>query len=58
MEGRLTGGRASAQKVDGEGALRAKRGSVGGVGVFPEGKAGFYRAEERWGRPSTFNGRH
>jgi hypothetical protein len=34
VEGRLTGGGASAQKGDGEGALRAKRGSVGGVGVF------------------------
>jgi hypothetical protein len=37
VEGRLTGGGASAQKGDGEGALRAKRRSVGGVGVFTEG---------------------
>jgi hypothetical protein len=50
MEGRLTGGGASARKGDGEGALRAKRGSVGGVGVFTEGRAGFYRAEARRGR--------
>jgi hypothetical protein len=45
VEGRLTGGGASAQKGDGEGALRAKRRSVGGVGVFTEGGAAFYRAE-------------
>jgi hypothetical protein len=57
MEGCLTGGRASARKGDGEGALRAKRGSVGGVGVFTEGGAGFYRADARRGRPSAFNGR-
>jgi hypothetical protein len=57
MEGRLTGGGASAQKADGEGTLRAKRGSVGGVGVFTEDGAGFYRAEVRRGRPSAFNGR-
>jgi hypothetical protein len=54
---RLTGGGASAQKGDGEGALRAKRRSVGGVGVFIEGGAAFYRAEVRRGRPSAFNGR-
>jgi hypothetical protein len=40
---------------DGEGALRAKRGSVGGVGGFTEGGVGFYRAEAR---PSAFNDRH
>jgi hypothetical protein len=57
VEGRLTGGGASTRKGDGEGALRAKRGSVGGVGVFTEGGAGFYRAEARRGRPSSFNGR-
>jgi hypothetical protein len=39
---------------DDEGALRAKRGSVGGVGGFTEGGVGFYRAEAR---PSAFNGR-
>jgi hypothetical protein len=57
VEGHLTGGGALAQKGDGEGALRAKRGSVGGVGVFTEGEAGFYRAEASRGRPSAFNGR-
>jgi hypothetical protein len=57
VEGRLTGGAASARKGDGEGALRAERGSVGGVGVFTEGGAAFYRAEARRGRPSAFNGR-
>jgi hypothetical protein len=57
VEERLTGGGASARKGDGEGVLRAKRGSVGGVGVFTEGRAGFYRAEARQGRPSAFNGR-
>jgi hypothetical protein len=39
-----------AQKDDGEGAMRAKRGGVGGVGGFTEGEVGFYRAEARWGR--------
>jgi hypothetical protein len=38
---------------DGEGTLRAKRGSVGGVGGFTEGGVGFYWAEAR---PSAFNG--
>jgi hypothetical protein len=32
VEGRLTGGGASARKGNDEGTLRAKRGSVGGVG--------------------------
>jgi hypothetical protein len=36
--------------------LRAKRRSVGGVGVFTEGGAAFYRAEVRRGRPGAFNG--
>jgi hypothetical protein len=57
VEGRLTSGGASARKGDGENALRAKRKSVGGVGVFTEGGADFYRAEARRGRPSAFNGR-
>jgi hypothetical protein len=57
LEGRLTGGGASARKGDDEGALRAKGGSVGGVGVFTEGGAGVYGAEARRGRPSAFNGR-
>jgi hypothetical protein len=41
---------ALAWKGDGEGTVRAKRGSVGGVGGFIEGGVGFYRAEARWGR--------
>jgi hypothetical protein len=45
---------ASAQKGDGEGAVRARREGVGGVGGFTEGGVGFYRAEVR---PSVFNGR-
>jgi hypothetical protein len=57
VERRLTGGGASAQKGDDEGTLRAKRRSVGGVGVFTEGRAAFYRTEARRGRPSAFNGR-
>jgi hypothetical protein len=57
VEGHLTGGRASAQKGGGEGPLRAKRRSVGGVGVFTEGRAAFYRVEARRGRPGAFNGR-
>jgi hypothetical protein len=31
-------------------AVRAKRGSVGGVGGVTEGGVSFYRAEARWGR--------
>jgi hypothetical protein len=38
---------ALARKGDGEGAVRAKRGSVGGVGGFTEGGVGIYRAEAR-----------
>jgi hypothetical protein len=37
VEGRLTGGGASTQKGGGEGTLRAKRRSIGGVGVLTEG---------------------
>jgi hypothetical protein len=37
VEGRLTSGGASAQKGGGEGIVRAKRRSAGGVGVFTEG---------------------
>jgi hypothetical protein len=44
----------SARKDDGEGAVRARREGVGGVGCFTEGGVGFYRAEAR---PSVFNGR-
>jgi hypothetical protein len=50
VEGRLTGGGALAPEDNGEGMLRAKRGSVGGVGGFTEGGVGFYRAEVRRGR--------
>jgi hypothetical protein len=39
---------------DGEGAVRARREGVGGVGGFTEGGVGFYRVEAR---PSVFNGR-
>jgi hypothetical protein len=56
VERRLTGDGASAQKGDDEGALRAKRRSIGGVEVFTEGGVAFYRAEARWGRLSAFNG--
>jgi hypothetical protein len=55
--GRLTSGGVSAQKGGGEGTVRAKRKSVGGVGVFTEGEAAIYRAEARRGRPVAFNGR-
>jgi hypothetical protein len=41
---------ASAQKGECEGAVRAKRGNVEGVGGFAEGRVGFYRAEARRGR--------
>jgi hypothetical protein len=58
VERRLTGGGASVRKGDGEGTLRAKRRSVGGVGVFTDGRAAFYSAEARRGRPGTFNVRH
>jgi hypothetical protein len=57
VEGRLTGGRASARKGGGEGTVRAKRRSAGGVGVFTEGRAAFYRAEAMWVWPAAFNGR-
>jgi hypothetical protein len=50
VEGHLTSGGASAREDDGEGTLRAKRGSVGGVGGFTEGGVGFYRAKARRGR--------
>jgi hypothetical protein len=56
VEGRLTSGGASAQKGSGGGTLRAKRRSVGGVGVFTEGGVAFYRAVARRGRPGAFNG--
>jgi hypothetical protein len=40
----------SARKDDGEGAVRARRGGVGGVGGFTVGGVGFYRVEARQGR--------
>jgi hypothetical protein len=40
----------SARKDDGEGAVRARRGGVGGVGGFTVGGVGFYRVEARRGR--------
>jgi hypothetical protein len=49
VEGYLTGGGASTRKGGGEGTLRAKRRSVGGVGVFTEGGAAFYREEREAG---------
>jgi hypothetical protein len=52
-----TGGGTSAQKGGDVGTVRAKRRSIGGVGVFTEGGAAFYRAEVRWGRSGAFNGR-
>jgi hypothetical protein len=44
----------SARKDVGEGAVRARREGVGGVGGFSECGVGFYRTEAR---PSVFNGR-
>jgi hypothetical protein len=40
----------SAWKDDGEGAVRARSGGVGGVGGFTVGGVGFYRAEARRAR--------
>jgi hypothetical protein len=40
----------SARKDDGEGAVRARRRGVGGVGGFTVGGVGFYGAEVRRGR--------
>jgi hypothetical protein len=57
VEGRLTCGGASVQKGSVDGTVRAKRRRIGGVGVFTEGGAAFYRAEARRGRPGAFNGR-
>jgi hypothetical protein len=56
VEGCLTGGGASTRKGGGGGTLRAKRRRVPCVGVFTEGRVGFYRAEVRRGRPGAFNG--
>jgi hypothetical protein len=57
------GGRASHRRRsfglqdDGEGALRAKRGSVGGVGGFTEGGSTFIGRRRGGGGSSAFNGR-
>jgi hypothetical protein len=56
VRGWLTSGGVLARKGGGEGTVRAKRRSAGGVGVFTEGGATFYREEVRWGRPGAFNG--
>jgi hypothetical protein len=40
----------SARKDDGKGAVRARRGGVGGVGGFTVGGVDFYRAEVMRGR--------
>jgi hypothetical protein len=56
VEGRLIGGGASTWKGGGEGTVGAKRRSTGGVAVFTEGRAAFYRVEARRGRPGAFNG--
>jgi hypothetical protein len=40
----------SAWKDDGEGAMRARRGGIGGVGGFTVGGVNFYRVEVRRGR--------
>jgi hypothetical protein len=56
VEGCLTDGGYSAREGGGEGTVRSKRRSAGGVGVFTEGGAAFYRAEARRGRLGSFNG--
>jgi hypothetical protein len=40
----------SARKDDGKGAVRARRGGVGGVGGFTVGGVSFYRVEATRGR--------
>jgi hypothetical protein len=50
VEGRLTGVGELGSEGDGESAMRARRGSFGGVGCFTGGGVGFYRAEARRGR--------
>jgi hypothetical protein len=52
------GSRTLAQKGGIQGVMRAKRRSVGGVGVFTEGRAAINKAEVRRGRSGSFNGRH
>jgi hypothetical protein len=55
---RRTGSKTLARKGGIEGIVRAKRRSVGGVGVFTEGRAAINKAEVRRGRSGSFNGRH
>jgi hypothetical protein len=43
----------STRKNGGEGAVRARRGGVGGVGGFTVGGVSFYRAEARRGRAES-----
>jgi hypothetical protein len=52
---RRRGGRTSARKGGSVGAMRAKRRSVGGVGVFTEGGVAFYATEVTRGRSGAFN---
>jgi hypothetical protein len=54
VEERLTGDGNFGSEGRREGAVRARREGVGGVGGVTEGGVGFYRAEAR---PSIFNGR-
>jgi hypothetical protein len=55
--GRLTIGGVLARKGGGKGMVRAKRRSAGGLGVFTDGGAAFYRVEVRRGTPGAFNSR-
>jgi hypothetical protein len=55
--GRLTSGGVLARKGGSKGVVRAKRRSAGGLGVFTDGGAAFYRVEARRGRPGAFNSR-
>jgi hypothetical protein len=54
---RRTGGETSARKGDGVGTVGTKRRRVGGVRIFTNGGAAFYRAEARRGRLDAFNSR-
>ncbi len=46
---------ASAQKGDGKGVVRAKRGGVGGVGASPRAGSAFIGRRQGGGGPSAFN---
>jgi hypothetical protein len=50
-----TSGGTLARKGNSVGAVRARRRRVGGVGIFTEGGAAFYRAEARWERLGAFS---